>query len=395
MSVMRYDMSTGENLTTKAVIKEDGSIEARSIITSIGVFPYRMKNGSIRQELRTTEEVFAPKFVESLKNTPIFVGHKVNTDGSLITDPVELEKHTVGYIGSDIIGNNVFVSADIKITRQDGLDAIKHGAQSFSVGYSCDVVEESGTWCGVHYDARQTNLIGQHTALVYAGRQGDQAVLRMDDAEMVIENTPASAVVDIKKSKEERMANMRTIQLDAVDYEADEVVINALKSAEAKLDSLQEELKAKDAVKSAIEAERDSMKDRLDAADKKVAEMEAAKLDEAEMTKRVNARIALVESAKKAEVEVKEDMADMDIRKAVIMKVYPATVLDGKNEAYVEARFDCALEDLAKKEVVKADSSVREASAPVAKLDNADSAKDARQKYIDRLSAQGRSKKEK
>jgi hypothetical protein len=45
-------------------------------------------------------------------------------------------------------------------------------------------------------------------------------------------------------------------------------------------------------------------------------------------------------------VEVKDDMADMDIKKAVITAVFPRADLKDKDDAYVFARFDSALEML-------------------------------------------------
>jgi hypothetical protein len=45
-------------------------------------------------------------------------------------------------------------------------------------------------------------------------------------------------------------------------------------------------------------------------------------------------------------VEVKDDMADLDIKKAVITAVFPKADLKDKDEAYISARFDSALEML-------------------------------------------------
>ena len=138
--------------------------------------------------------------------------------------------------------------------------------------------------------------------------------------------------------------------------------------------------------KSAIEAERDSFKERLDAADAKVKELEAVKLDESVINERVNAKIALMEVAKKAEVEVKADMADMDIKKAVIGKVYANAKLDGKDDSYINARFDCAIDEMNTKELEKADAAARVAGgAPVVKTDGAeDTVKSAYQRMPDR-----------
>jgi len=60
----------------------------------------------------------------------------------------------------------------------------------------------------------------------------------------------------------------------------------------------------------------------------------------------VAAKVALKEAAARAGVEVKKDMSDADIKKAVILSVFPAAKLDGKDDAYLAARFDSAVETM-------------------------------------------------
>ena len=388
--MIRYDYSTGEYLTLPATFHEDGTLTARSIITSIGVFPYRQPDGSIRRELRLPEEVFSKETLDSFNGLPIYVGHKTGENGTLEKDQVKRDEWAVG-TASNPVGDNVYVASDIKITREDGINAVKSGIRSFSVGYTCDIEQESGVWGGIAFDAIQRNIKGDHLALCASARQGDQAVLRMDSAEMVIEEKAAVAVENKDIKKEDRMAeNMKTIQLDSVDYQAEEAVISAYKSEKARADSLVDELANKQKSISTLEAERDSAKERADALEAKVADLEKAKLDEAEINKRVEARMNLIALAGEAKAEVKADMSDLEIKKAIVMAVYPKTNLDGKDEVYISARVDCAREDLALEKEKKADANVMGANAPAVKNDNADSAKSAYDKMVERLRMQGR-----
>lgn len=388
MSVNRFDTFDIKDLTTKAVVREDGSITARSIITSIGVFPYKTAKGNIEYELREPSVVFDSTFIESTKKMPIYIKHQTNADGTLIKDQVKRDELSVGYTGDNPIGDNIFLATDVNITKKDGIDAVNNGMRSFSVGYTCDLVKEDGVWCGMPYTRKQTNLVMDHLALVYAGRQGDQAVLRMDSEDAILCDDATVAVAkDTKPNKGEEMAeNMKSVKIDSVDYQAEAQVIVALSQTQTKLDSAEKDLKAAVEQKSAIEAERDSFKERLDAADAKVKELEAVKLDESVINERVNAKIALMEVAKKAEVEVKADMADMDIKKAVIGKVYANAKLDGKDDSYINARFDCAIDEMNTKELEKADAAARVAGgAPVVKTDGAeDTVKSAYQRMLDR-----------
>ena len=392
MRVTRYDTAKGDALTFPAKFNEDGTVEARSIITSIGVFPYKLPNGTIRHELRTPEEVFSKVSLDSMANMPIYVGHQYDSNKKLIKDEAKRKELAVGFTSDSVVGNNVYVATDLKVTRADGVEAIKKGMQSLSVGYDCEVIPESGTWCGIHYDAKQVNIVNDHLALVWCGRQGDQAVIHMDSEDAILVDDAAVVAAEDKNSKEKEMANKRTIQLDSVDYEADEAVIDALKKVEARADSLDGELKAAGVEKSKLEAERDSYKAKFDAAEAELENMKKAHLDESAINARVAQRIVLVETAKKAGVEVKGDEADIDLKKAVIAKVYADVKLDGKNENYIDARFDCAVEDLPKMLAAGADATVRAVTAPVVKADSAEvnPAEAARQRMIDNLLNKGK-----
>ena len=68
MPVNRFDTFDIKDLTTKAVVREDGSITARSIITSIGVFPYKNSRGQIEYELREPSVVFDSAFIAAARS---------------------------------------------------------------------------------------------------------------------------------------------------------------------------------------------------------------------------------------------------------------------------------------------------------------------------------------
>lgn len=387
MIVNRLDYSTGERLTLPVTKNADGSLSAQSIITSIGVFPYRRPNGKIEYEFRPPEEVSKTDFLDTLKNMPVLVGHYVDADGQLTKDQAKLDSLTVGRTTDNIICDNVYVSAGINITRQDGIDAVNKGIRSLSVGYNCELLDQSGVWGGIPYTKVQTNLRAQHTSLVPVGRQGDQAVIRMDEMDAELVTNTAEAVKDIEPNRESVMAdNMKTVKIDTVDYQCEAPVAVELNKVMVKLDSTQKDLEATIAAKSALEAERDSLKERLDAVDAKVKELEASRVDEAMIADRVAKRVVLMDLAKKAEVEVKIDSVDLDIKKAIVMKVYTNAKLDGKDEAYITARFDCACEDMEKAVVAVADASVRAAGAvTTVNVDSADKETVAKKAYMDRL----------
>ena len=137
---------------------------------------------------------------------------------------------------------------------------------------------------------------------------------------------------------------LQTIHLDGADFQAEPHVIAALGTAQTRCDELSKQLdklrndaadekKTLETKCSTLQGERDTLQERLDAMEKEMP---------VKISAAVQSRLELVGKAQKAGVEVRNDMADLDIKKAVILKKFPSANLDGKDDAYVNARFDCA-----------------------------------------------------
>lgn len=321
--------------TSPAEKTDEGFLVARAPVTSIGVFSYRNPDGSERRELRLPEEVFNSDSLASLRLKPLTLLHPEEA-----VTPENIEALQVGSVGSDVTTDSYRVYVSLAATKQDGIDAVENGtARSLSCGYKCDIEWTSGTWMGMKYDCIQRNIRYNHVALVPVPRAGDGNSIRMDSA-----GTPT--LPDMNKYEVNNNKNedkMDKIHLDGADYQAEPQVIAAYNKAVDRADGLEKDLEQlrKDskaeaekltAEKSAVEAERDSYKDRLDKAEAELA---------------AKAHLDILGKAAAAGVEVKADMADADIKKAVISKVFPSAKLDGMNEAYIDARFDCACETIA------------------------------------------------
>ena len=326
--------------TSPAEKTPEGFLIARAPATSVGVFSYRNADGTPRYELRLPEEVFAEESLNSLKMKPLTLLHP---DQAVTPDNVE--QLQVGSVGSDIDTDSYRVYIQLAVTKADGIEAVESGsARALSCGYTCDIEWTSGTWMGVHYDCIQRNIRYNHVALVPVARAGDGNAIRMDgfgELEKLPEN--------YKPTNEEKM-NLKTIHLDGADFQAEPQVIAALDKAQKRADEAEKELsqlrtdskaaaEKAAAEKAAVEAERDTFKERLDAMEKEMP----SKIDAA-----VKSRLDIVSKATAAGVEVRDDMAESDIKKAVVKKYYPNANLDGQEKAYINARFDCACEQAAK-----------------------------------------------
>lgn len=401
--IRRFDnIDHSEWMTTPFERTTEGFLKGRAIVTCCGVFTYKRADGTLQRELRLPQEVFAPATLESLKLKPLTLNHPTglvtseNADmlqvGSLGDNPscTNQKYNCEGEVTDwDRLTDGLNVAVDMIITKKDAIDAVINGKQGLSMGYTCDIemAEPGSTWCGVEYDYIQRNIKYNHCAIVDAGRAGDNAKieLRVDSADAVLENKLVT--------KDGGTKMMKKINLDGIDYEAEESVIKALNTEKKRADDAVAELSKfkEDSAKelSVMTAERDTQKERADKAEEDLVKAKAQALDSTRLDEAVNARIELYKNAEKAGVEVKNDMKDADIKKAVIAKIFPKANLDGKDSAYIDARYDATVEMLAE----RADSNSRQVLGDTPN-NHVDSVDDARQRMIDKMKKDSRHEQE-
>ena len=346
-SVIRYDVMdfTKQYHTKPFKVNNDGSIEGQAICTNVGVFTYRDSKGNLLRELRPPEEVFNPDSTDTLKNISITNDHppeRINIDNK--------DKFEVGLTGNSVSRDAFALSVPMKITDKKTINEINsNDKKSLSCGYSAILDYSSGNWLGVHYDAIQRDIKYNHIAVVGRGRAGDLAkiVLRTDSTDAILIDEQENN----KKDKETKGGKrMIKIMLDGIEYEASPEVANALKKANERADTAEaslETLKTKNAdAISKIEADRDTFKDENVKLKK---DIEDNKLDDNKIKLAVDERLSIVEKAKSAGIEVKDEMSNLDLKKEIIMKNFPNANLDNKDEVYLNARYDSAIEILNEK----------------------------------------------
>jgi hypothetical protein len=367
-------------MTTPFTRTTEGFLTGRAIVTSIGVFAYRNADGSTSRELRLPEEVFDYESLNSMKLKPVTNDHPtekvtpantkelaVGNLGSLVTTTAQ-ERTWDGYTPPEKLTDGLHVAIDMTVNQADAIEDVLNGKRALSMGYECEIekADEGATWLGMAYDSIQRKIRYNHCAIVDAARAGDAARIRLDGKDQEAGDTlgihldSGDAVrVDIKTSGEtggtqaqdQEVKTMKYRLDNGMEYDAPEGFVQAYVSMKEKADSVDKAI-AKEredhkAALSKLEAERDTAKDR---ADKAETEAKKAKEDAAISPDRVKAAAkemaALYDAADRAGVEVKDDMADLDIKKAVITAVFPKADLKGKDTAYISARFDSALEML-------------------------------------------------
>lgn len=142
-------------------------------ITKAGVFPYLGKQISPELEPDKIYQVYRPaeeirKAADTFKLVPLVDNHTMV--GKDFT-PAE-EKGVHGVLGEEIKEKDGVLYADVKIFSESLKNLIQNGKKELSLGYFCEYDLTPGEYHGVHYDAVQRGLRGNHIALVDNGRMG-------------------------------------------------------------------------------------------------------------------------------------------------------------------------------------------------------------------------------
>lgn len=142
-------------------------------ITKAGVFPYLGKQISPSLEPDKIYQVYRPeeeikKAASTFKLVPLVDDHTML--GPDFT-PAE-QKGVHGVLGEDIQERNGTLFADVKIFSEQLKREIQDGKKELSLGYFCKYDLTPGQYNGMHYDAVQRDLKGNHIALVDNGRMG-------------------------------------------------------------------------------------------------------------------------------------------------------------------------------------------------------------------------------
>ena len=185
-----------------------GGFRVDARMSRVGVFPYRLADGTVRRELRHPEDVFDSASVASFRDAPVTIGHPPD-----LVRPENWKQFSVGHI-SDPHSEPPYLSSplavqDAEACRRIALDRSDPDVlRECSLGYTCDVDMVSGDWQGERYDARQRNIRGNHVALLGPGegRAGPEVRLRLDSG------------ICILSDKEN--PRVKTHKIDGKDYEA-------------------------------------------------------------------------------------------------------------------------------------------------------------------------------
>lgn len=358
--VLRFDEINLDEL--KLTETPEGFLEGYAIATRTGVFSYRRADGSIQRELRTEEEVFNQDAIDSFKMKPITNDHPddmVNIDNA--------SDLSVGMTGQEIKRIDNYLAPFIKITDKKAVQDAKSGKRGLSFGYKVNLVKKDGVFKGERYDYVQTNIRGNHLALVYEGRAGEKAKLRLDsqDAICVFNNNNFNDNLKMKK-----------IRLDGKEFEVSEEVASKIDSIEAENTSLKKDKEDLEKSKSELQSKLDTVTGEKDSIQVKLDE-ELKKDHAGDIAKKVQERIAL---EKKASEFFKTDedfskLSDKEIKSKVISLFTKDFNADSVSDDYLSARFDSIIDikkDANFAENIKAASNKTDSDQSPVALSNSD-----------------------
>ena len=288
-------------------------------ISKEGVFPYLGHTISDECEPNKIYKVYRPaktlkESVETWDNPPkpFIDDHEMLGEGFTAID----DRPVQGIIYNPSFDKGVLY-ADIAVYSEDLKQNIENGKKELSLGYFCKYKKERGVFNGEVYDYVQYDMVGNHIALVDAGRCGSDVKVfdskcTMDSLdiggafEKPLKKTTENGTIETVKGKDTKMAKYITVT------DAEEVLKKKLEDDKVKeiVDALEEkadeEKKTEDETEEEKKSEDKCGKDEDEKEEKKDTE------DESEEE----------EKEKKAEDSIKElmsvvkDMAD-DIKKLV------------------------------------------------------------------------------
>lgn len=285
---------------------------------------------------RPEEEVFAHDAMHSYAYRPVTVDHP-----SRMVDATTWKAVAAGQTGGEVVRDGSFVRVPLVLMDAEAIKAYEAGKRELSMGYTSEIVFRDGvTPDGQQYDAVQTQLRMNHLALVDRARGG--AELRIGDR-----RDPAAPdhSADNQSPKENPMSDKstRTILVDGLSVETTEAGAQAISKLQSQLQDADQarqqllqdhanQIAAKDAEIARLEAERDALKAKV--------------LTDADLDLRVRERADLISTAKAIHDADYSGMSDADIRKAAVAGKCGQAVIDGKSDAYIQARFDIEAEQV-------------------------------------------------
>lgn len=317
---------------------DDGYLVADARVARTGIQEYRgFEVGKPELErvrvYRPEEEVFARDAMRTYAHRPVTLDHPTE-----FIDADNWKKHAIGQTGDEVVRDGQTVRVPLVLMDADAIKAVEEGKRELSMGYAAELVWEDGeTPDGEPYDAIQKTLRMNHLAVVARARGGSELKLG-DDREGGPDMTDKHRTMTVDGLSVEMPETAHQV-VDKALKERDQKIADADKTlADAKAAS-KEEIEAKDAEIAAKDTE-------IAKKDAEIDELKGQVMDQETLDARVQERVDLVAKARTIHKDLDPSgKTDADIRKEVVVAKLGTNAIDGKGEAYIDARFDLLVEE--------------------------------------------------
>lgn len=199
-----------------------GGLRIPSHVTRVGVFEYRLTDGTTRREYRPPAEVFAAESLATYRDAAVCVGHP-----DLPIDGRSWSGVAVGHVSGEATPDGAFVLADVVVSDGETIAAVRaRELVEVSCGYRADLDPTPGMSPeGEAYDGIQRNIRINHVGLGPRGwGRGGPEVRLLADSKTAIVEADSMSIEELKARAEKAEA-----RADAL---ANEIAVRASERAD-------------------------------------------------------------------------------------------------------------------------------------------------------------------
>lgn len=381
-----YRIDRGGRITSK--IDDNGYLRIDGVVAHVGILEYMDDDGTVIREFVPEETLFDEASLQSLAGAPVTLQHP-----PVMVTPTNYSQYSQGSVNGMPKRDGDNLIASMLVIGNEALHAVEYdGVSELSPGYSVDLDETPGEWQGQKYDRVQRNRRYNHQAIVDAARGGSVCSLRFDGANVPnnednsmtqiklpgggtveVADAATAATINAALAKQGKRLDSTKGQLkklvkaiapklkldaddivkDAEDENKDEVVEvdvpaveNAVSSVAEAVDNLQAQL---DELADAVNA-GDTPDTSMDENDQDKTD-EDTDTDPEMKTDAIGNMLRIIDAAKKlkpgiSHMDGKRVKSAREIQVEALIAAKSGFNADGKSDAYINGRFDAAVEGL-------------------------------------------------